>query len=393
MIMRGQAVEKMLDTAGYSVLTHIYDAAMNRTRWHDALDAVAELCGVPAAALLIRHPDAHLRDFQALSSNLSTASRSPWGVFFGMRQGNVHTADWDKLRHVEAGQPFLDTAFGNTAQFLDQRADYRFLKRRLKVQRRVGVRMNADAAWLEAMGVGLPEGQNDLTDAARRALSTLVPHMTKAVESARMYEALRTRHHSVLGALNHLLVGAAVVRQTGEVITANREALRIFEQDKGLRQTSNGHLRCHLPRQTARLHAAFVEAAHTAAGLGLRPAFEIDITQPEDAPPLLAEIIPLRDSFGELNAEAEAALMIVIDPARADKLSTGRFAVSYGLSRPETQLCVALVSGQSHETIAQEYSIQPDALDTRVNALMRTIGVQDQNALLRRVVRVAPPVT
>lgn len=382
----------MLDATSHSVMTHIYGAAVNPALWAEAMDGVAQFCNAKGAALMIRHPDAHQPDFQALSTSLDAATRSPLGMLFGVRQGQIYNGDWNKLRYMPAGQMYLDTELGHSSRFLDKRSDYRFLRRKLDVRRRVGARLSDDNAWFEAIGIGLRADQDQITRSTKQAFARLLPHLAKATETARLYAQLKAQHNAVLGAFSKVCAGVAIAHPTGEILYANNEAQRILDEASGLRRTENQHIRCYTGRQTARLHAAIVEATHTAAGTELIAPYQMDVERDGQGYPLLCDVVPLCDAAGELHSEPEAALLLMIDPDACSYLSATRFALSYGLTAEETRLCRSLILGTPADQMAEDHNLGHDDLTDRIEKLYRSVGVTDRASLLRRIWRVAPVV-
>ena len=137
----------MLDKDGYAALSHIYDAAVNLGRWRRALDAVAIAVEAKAIALLIRRAGPTANDLNMLNTTYLRFTRTPWGIYYGLRLSKMQEADWAFLSKQDAHRLTLDTEIGPTAEELDRRADYAFLRKRLGVRRRLGVRLNDDKYW------------------------------------------------------------------------------------------------------------------------------------------------------------------------------------------------------------------------------------------------------
>ncbi|MCH9673331.1 MAG: hypothetical protein K0U93_17970, partial [Gammaproteobacteria bacterium] len=143
----------MLNHDGYASLTHLYDAAINQSRWRRALDAVASAVGGEAIALLIRRADPSFKDLTMLNSAYLGLTRTPAGIYYGLVLSRLQNPDWEFLSRQPVHHPTPDTAIGPTAEQLDKRRDYAFLRKRLGISRRLGIRLNSDKVWFDAMSI------------------------------------------------------------------------------------------------------------------------------------------------------------------------------------------------------------------------------------------------
>jgi hypothetical protein len=207
-----------------------------------------------------------------------------------------------------------------------------------------------------------------------------------------MLRLLEDRFGTVLGALDRLACGAAIVRRTGEIVTRNAEARRIISQSDGLREKAQGHLRCLESRQTASLHAGFSSAADCAAGTGQSPALQLNIEQSGGKAPLLAEVIPLVDLHSELGGPPDLALLVLIDPENCDYLDGPRYARYSGLTAAQGHLCARLIKGQTTEHIAQDLGQSPETTRDAIRAFFHAAHVSDRLSLLRQIHKVVPAI-
>ena len=98
----------MLDKDGYAALSHIYDAAVNLGRWRRALDAVAIAVEAKAIALLIRRAGPTANDLNMLNTTYLRFTRTPWGIYYGLRLSKMQEADWAFLSKQDAHRLTLD---------------------------------------------------------------------------------------------------------------------------------------------------------------------------------------------------------------------------------------------------------------------------------------------
>ncbi|WP_299606094.1 helix-turn-helix transcriptional regulator [uncultured Tateyamaria sp.] len=379
---------------GYAALAEIYDAAVNLGRWRRALDGVANAVEAKAIALLIRRSDPASKDLQMLNSTYLNFVRSPWGIYYGLRLSRLQDPDWEFLSKQPAHQLTPDTKIGPSAAELDARADYAFLRKRLKLGRRLGVRLNSDKVWFDAMSIAFPTGANQVPVAAIQDTYFLLPHLTKAVELGRTFAELKSRYSAALTALNRVKAGLAIALPSGDIIVENDEAKRILDQQDGLTKERNGRLRCHDHDQNAELSEAIQKAANTARGEDNCDEWLIALQRPSGQSPLLLDVAPLKDSKAELEGPLEGALVTVIDPDRVPHIRVDRFVALYGLTEAEAEaeVCKLVLQGVSIMEMAEMRSTSPVTVKNQISAILSKTGVGRRSELIRMVIRVLPPV-
>ncbi len=381
----------MLTKDGFAALTLIYDAATNLGRWRRALDAVAGTMDAKAIALLIRRPDPKTGDKTMLNSSYLKFQRSASGLYYGLRYSRLQEPDWSYLSRQPAHHTVadLDLAEGDT---LDARADYAYLRKKIGVRRRVGVRLNADKIWFDAMSIAFDKQIATVPRNAMDTLTPLLPHLTKSVELGRTFFELQSRYKAVLSALDHVHVGLAIALPSGELIVENAEMKRLFDLDDGMRKAPDARLHTLLPEDTAQILAAVRDAASTARGEGTQSDCLISLARPSGRTPFLIDIAPLNDSHAEIEHGLNAALISVIDPTHIPTLRIEKFTALYDLTTAEAEVCALLVQGLRQAEIAEARDTSPVTTKNQIASIFAKTGTRRQADLIRLVIRVLPPV-
>lgn len=382
----------MLTQQGFQALGEIYDASVNFRRWNQALDKVVDALEAHAIALVIRHPQGEGTDQTILSAVYRELKKSPWGVYYAMRYKHLQKPDWEYLSQQPAQTPTPDTALGIPTRELDRRGDYAFLRKRYDVGRRLGVRLNDDRAWFDAMSIGFHAGAERIPGTAVERAMPLLPHLTKAVEISRVFTELRARYRAVLSVLDRVQVGMMIALPTGDIIVENVEASRILDQGDGLIMDRGGRLNAVNADETAMLRQFIQDAANTANGEEDQAERLVTVTRPSARTPYLIDVAPLKDSAAELEGPLTGALITLIDPDRVPYLRMGRFAAIYGLSPAETEVCSLLSEGCSVNEIAERRNTTPVTAKNQCNAILAKAGVKRRVDLIRLIIRVLPPI-
>lgn len=375
-----------------SPLPLIYDTATSLGKWRRALDAVAEELDAKAIALKIRRPHPGSRDLDMLSSAYLNFSRSPSGLYYGLRFARLQNPDWEYLRQQPAHSPTLDSTLPMGTATLDERKDYAFLRGKIGVRRRLGIRLNSDRVWFDAISIAFDKSYDDIPESAVTEIGGLLPHMTKAVELSRIFAQLQSRYKAVLTALDHVRIGLAVALPGGDIIVRNTEADRILDMRDGLWMDRDGYLRCLRSEQGAELADAIAQVARTAAGHDRQCERLVMVQRKSGRDPFMVDVSPLRDSRAELDIGLDGALITIIDPGGMPRVKIDRFAALYDLTPAETEVCGLILDGCSVAEIAEMRNTAPVTAKNQVATVLAKAGFTRRVQFIRMVMRVLPPV-
>ena len=381
-----------MDSRGHNALELIYDTAVIPGSWRRALDATAAAIDAKAIALVIRGKNAGAKDLTMMSSVYLDFSRTPAGWYYGTWLSRIQNQDWDFLQAQPPHRPISDLETGLSADALDARKDYAFLRKRTGVARRLGVRLNADAVWFDAMSIGFDQQEFEVPPVATARSRALLPHLTKALEIGRVFALLKARYRAVLSALDRVQAGIAIALPDGQVIVKNAEAERVLGLKDGIALAGDGRLVASNPDLTSKIRAHILDVGSTATGQANRHESLISITRPSGLTPILLDIGPVRDSKAELDQGLDGALITLIDPERIPYLRLDRFTVLYNLTKAETDVCRWIVNGASIAEIADRRGTSPTTAKNQVSNVLSKAGVGSRIELIRLILRVLPPV-
>lgn len=381
-----------MDPRGYHALELIYDTAVNPGSWRRALDATAAAIEAKAIALVIRGKKAGAKDLTMMSSVYLDFSRTPAGWYYGAWLSRIQNQDWDFLQAQPPHQPIPDLETGLSAEALDARKDYAFLRKRTGVARRLGVRLNADSVWFDAMSIGFDQQKFEIPFAASERSQALLPHLTKALEIGRVFALLKARYNAALSALDRVQAGIAIALPDGQIIVKNAEAERVLGLKDGIVLAADGRLVTSDPDVTSKIRAHILDVGSTAQGQANRHESLISVTRPSGLTPFLLDIGPVSDSKAELDQGLDGALVTIIDPERIPYLRLERFTELYGLTKAETDVCRWIADGASIAEIADRRGTTPTTTKNQVSMVLSKAGVGSRIELIRLILRVLPPV-
>ena len=382
----------MLNAAHLNAINDIYDASLNIKQWNEALDSVTHVADARAIALMVRSKDPDQKNIRLLSSVYAKFSKTPSGFYYGMFPGKLQKNDWKYLSGRPPLVPTADTEMGYQPIQLDERADYSFLKKKTGVRRRLGIRLNPDKIWFDAMSIGFDKEYDRVPANAGQMIQPLLPHIAKSVQIARTFNELQMRYRAVLAALDRVEIGLFLALPTGEIVVKNEEANSILSQEDGLKLDATGMMKCHDADQTSELAKYITQVANTLTGESKEAEHLVRVHRPSSANPYLVDVSPLRDGQGQLGDVLEGALITVIDPERVPTMKLPRFTMYYGMTPTEAEICPLIIEGMSIEQIAETRNTKPNTAKNQVAAILQKAGVNSRLELIRLLMRVMPPV-
>lgn len=371
-------------------ISSIYEAAIDEDKWGTALDAVVEVMGARAAALMVVSMDSTPYGVNAVSGTYREFLGSPAGHDYLRRLRPLEVVEAQALHRTSIGELYSDDSLPTPAAVLDAREDYRVLREHCDVRRRIGMRLNENRLWSDAVTIGFSRAQERAPPASIDMLRLVTPHMAKAVEMGRMFRELRLRYQAALAAIDRVGVGLAIALPSGELIVSNAEAERIFSAGEGLARSRSSRLVTRVPELSHAIAGMIEEACRPSART--RAERFVTVPRPSGAMDYLVEITPLSDPDNEIEAGLEGALVKMIDPANPPDLDVRRFAGAYGLTPAEEAVARLVLSGHGPGAVAEIRNTSPNTARNQIAAIMRKAGTHTRSDLIRLMVRLLPPV-
>ncbi|MGG7568606.1 helix-turn-helix transcriptional regulator [Rhodovulum sp. DZ06] len=387
----------MFDDEQTNAVLRIYDAVTAPGQWRSALDLVSVQAGARAAMIVTRGTGPGQAGRRLMSGEYLAFSKSRHGILYMIAHNRKQKGDWAYL----SGRPlheFTPDTRMHAAEQLDARGDYRFLRRHLGIGRRVGARLSADRLWFDAISLGFDAraAAAPPPEALERA-APLLPHLSKALELSRGFLKLRARENAMLGALDRVGVGLAVVDGAGGLVHSNAAFDAALGEAAGIGRTGTGPLHFRDAAEGAAAQAAIAAAAALAGGDGARggackATAEFEFPRRGGGAPLLLDISPLRDGAAEIAPGFAGALLTLVDPDAAPPSGGARVGRAYGLTPAECAVLDGILAGLSDKEIAARLGKAPSTAKNQVAAILEKTGCARRSELIRLVLRAVPPV-
>jgi DNA-binding CsgD family transcriptional regulator len=183
-------------------------------------------------------------------------------------------------------------------------------------------------------------------------------------------------------ALDVLDHGVLLLDVRGHVLFANRAAEAIIALRDGLTVVREG-LRAALPADTARLQGLIADTLRGAAGGTMR------LTRPSLAEPFVLLVAPAQGDWLRPIDPVPAVAIFITAPDRAVAPNLGLLARAFDLTATEAKIAVSIASGGGVPATARALRISPNTVHTHLRRIFGKLGVNDQPALVRVLMRAA----
>jgi DNA-binding CsgD family transcriptional regulator/PAS domain-containing protein len=220
-----------------------------------------------------------------------------------------------------------------------------------------------------------PVGSDDL-----RLLSLVTPHFKRAAQIAWRLGTLAVIDAAKTAALDGLDHGVLLIDAGGHVLFANRAAEAIIALRDGLTVIREG-LRAALPADTARLQTLIAETLRGSAGGTMR------LTRPSLVEPFLLLVAPARGNWHRSVGAVPATVIFITALDRAVAPDLRLLAPAFELTATEAKIAVSIAAGGGVPATARALRISPNTVHTHLRRIFRKLGVNDQPALVRVLMR------
>ena len=216
-----------------------------------------------------------------------------------------------------------------------------------------------------------------------RLIRRLQPHIHQSAILRHALVEAEAGAISASGLIASPRIGVIHLDRRCRIITANDRALETLRQRDGLMDLE-GFLHARMPEENAELSRLLA--------LALRPwgvqgsTGSMAITQPSSRPERLAlHIAPAGDDYPHFRARRLGAVVLLVDSTSRARLDPVHVARALDLTRMESELAVALATGQTVKDIARLIERTEETVRWHLKQLYRKQGISRQVDLVRRV--------
>jgi DNA-binding CsgD family transcriptional regulator/PAS domain-containing protein len=299
--------------------------------------------------------------------------------------------DYQRLAHLDPAFAIMqDQPVGHAVNIqgperheLESEEFYQGLRRKHDVGYVGGANVIVDVSQVVGLGLHRATADDAYDPATLDLISTLIPHLQRALRIHREFIRLRVQNSALSARLDNLMMGVVLFDHLGTPVYVNPVAESILSHHPAIgwdgesilptRQEDAVALRrlllsCLTPQSSEAERGGVLGLHHT------------------DTPrPLVVMLRPVETDVlhNAIDGEPVYVAMYLSDTERPHCVSVEAISELYGLTRTEAQIAVSLANGQSVEEIAANSSRSVHTVRTHLKAIFNKTRTKNQADLVR----------
>lgn len=376
----GAAAPAVFTTAGLSaadlsdLLGLVYQGVSEATPWGRFLEAMRARLDANFVTLVLRSP----------------ASNRPGLIVNASVYGALLPGEPSYSEHYYALCPFhrlpldevlsADLLFGADAWL--QHAFYLQYLRPLDLRYTLATNIRTDNGVECAFFVSRRHATHDYDEAERALVRALLPHLKRAVDLHAQRDVLESERQLYEDAMDRMLVGTAILDETGKVIKHNGAAGRLFAAKDGV-YVADRTLRAHCPLENRRLQQLVQSALadHLSAASACAEAIVLSRPRGEVPLSLLIKSIPL-SYCAEIDRQRPAVAVFIRDP-NGSPASRQMLRRLFQLTPAETEIALLLADGCTLDEAADQLGIKKNTARAHLRGVFAKTGATRQAMLVK----------
>jgi DNA-binding CsgD family transcriptional regulator len=364
-----------------SAIQAIYDAALDETRWTEALAALTAATGSQAATFWVLDSSDQPRLPTLTCFNFDPA-------FIAEYQNGMVPLDPTVqylVAHPQA--PIVHDGLVITEREKERHAYYDWHGRhsdtryRMVAQATPAPRVQAGVALHRARRVGRFEPV-DIDQFAE-----LHRHLTRALAIAFRLGTLGTLQQCTTDLLDRNPAAIVLLDHRRRVVYSNRSADDVNGHHDGITIASSG-VRLRYAPDHARLQA-LIARAMSSSPTSPSPGGIMRVARPSGGQPYGVFVTPISREYAALSSVRPAVCVMIIDPERRRASLVGRLRVMFGLTEAEARLADALAAGAELRAAASTLGITYGTARARLAEIFQKTNTHRQGELVRLLLAAA----
>jgi DNA-binding CsgD family transcriptional regulator/PAS domain-containing protein len=363
----------------------IYDAVLDPSLWHEALDRIRghfklhnAMMGLTrlgyeptSVAIAVNIPELYLT---MQGAEYTAEILRLWG-------GPEQVSRYPIEEPVSVRTVSSERDFATNKYYLDFGAPQ-------ELDDMVAVVLTRDRRQVGNVGFGRHRDFGPVTEDVIAGLRVLAPHLRRAALITGILDEERRRSTMLEAVLSAVRSGIVLVDRSARLIYANPAAQAIIDAGDPLR-TDRGRLELRGEVVAGHLHIAVQAAAEGDIPLGRR-GIAIPGTR-ADGSPFVAHILPLLDRTVRAGLPGEAvAAVFVADRDDDPQFVTDAATLIYSLTPTEARVFELIVGGHSSTEMARLLAIAPSTLKSHTLRLFDKTGQHRRSDLVRLAAALRP---
>jgi len=373
------------DIALVGLIGSIYDAVLDPTLWHEALDRIRTHFDLHNSMMSISRFGNEPTSV-AVSVNVPERYMAMMGAEYAPELVRLWGGA-DQLARYPIEEPITLLGVSDMRAFATNRYYLDFGRPQGLVDT-VAILLTRDRRQVGNVAFGRHGDFGPVTQDVVAGLRVLAPHLRRAALITGILEEKGRRNTMLEAVLDAVRTGIVLVDRSARIIYANPTAVAVIDAGDPL-HNDHGKLELRGEVVPGHLQTAIDRAAEGDIPLGRR-GIAIPGTR-ADASPFVVHVLPLVERTVRAGLPGEAvAAVFVADRSDDPQLITDAATLIYGLTPTEARVFELIVAGHSSAQMARHLAIAPSTLKWHTLRLFDKTGQHRRTDLLRLAAALHP---
>lgn len=362
------------------ILASLYDVALSRSRWPDALKLIDELIGVYGTAMV----------YGEGRSNADVRIYSAWMYERGVRRTDVEEEYFRNFYHLDERIPRIrlapDSQLFHCTKFYTEEE----LKTspafdamvRYHADDGINVRLDAPSGSRLVWGISNPVKSKGWSSPQLDAIRRILPHIRHTFCVQQALASAGALNATLLGLLESTGVGIVQLDRNGQILEANGRARELLLAGDPL-YDRDGVLYARDPIENDRLQELLSRAMTSLHAMGAGGSMKLSL--PNSHVSLLLHMHPVEDREQEIGSRPVAALLLIRNPVKGVAIEPEVAAAALRLTRMESEVAVLLAQGKNVQEVAKALERGQSTVRHHIKNMFVKHGLSRQSDLVRLV--------
>ena len=366
------------------ILGLLYDAMLDDTYWPATSALIDEVCGLTGNGLMVG--EGPKDDIRVLFVGL---------YYHGQRRTDLEREYLEVYHPIDERVPrfrqlpdsrLVHTTDLYTAEELKTSPTYNEIMLRGKHQDSLLVRLDGPDGSYITWGLGDPIASEGWGSSEITMVTRLLPQIRQFVRVRQALVRAEAGDTTVTALLDNPRIGVLHLDRRGRILAVNDRAGSLLRGGHGL-SDRDGVLRAREPSDQLILEQLVADALPASGAVTVSGSMLLN--RSSDSPPFVVHVKPVGVPQPDYGARHVAALVLIVEPGRRQRIDPRLVARTLGLTRGESQVASWLAEGKSVGDMAKITGRTRDAIYWHLKQIYKKRSISRQTDLVRLVLSIA----
>ena len=366
------------------ILSSLYDAMLDDTRWPATSALIDEACRLTGNALLVG--EGPKDDIRVLFVGL---------YYRGQRRADLEREYLEVYHPIDERVPRFRRLPDShlvrikdlyTAEELKTSLAYNEILLRGKYQNGLNVRLDGADGSHMTWGLGDPVASDGWGTSEIAMIERLLPHIRQFIRVRQTLVRAEARDTTVTALLDNPRIGVLHLDRRGRILATNDRARSVLRDGHQVLDR-NGVLRAREATDRLRLERLVASALPASGAVAVSGSMLLG--RCSGSPPLVLHVKPVGIPQPDYGARHVAALVLIVDTESRHRIDPELVAATLGLTPAESQVAVWLAEGQSVRKMAEARGLTHGAIYWHLKQIYQKRAISRQVDLVRLVLSIA----